>query len=249
MTIPLIGADLVAHAAAYSGKPKSETVLAAGYIRDNGKPAYTAFYEALLAARGETLPPGMPHRPCPPGGIPRDCPHNGPAIYVACLASYNAGHLYGHWLDLSDGPDVEDIREAIDAVIKESPAWDTEEYAIHDSQGLPSPLRGEHPDIESLADYCQNWSELPADDAEAYRLHCGNINGIATLSEFRDCFRGVYSSPEDFAYDYYDEQGLIQQLPEPLRYYIDWQKVWAEMDTDGWAAIPCSEHRYAIFAD
>ncbi|WP_164090762.1 antirestriction protein ArdA, partial [Stenotrophomonas maltophilia] len=41
-------------------------------------------------------------------------------IYVACLASYNAGVLHGEWIDL-EGRDADDVRDEIARILRESP--------------------------------------------------------------------------------------------------------------------------------
>ena len=45
-------------------------------------------------------------------------------IYVACLASYNAGILHGRWIDASD--DVADMKADISAMLRESPCPNVE---------------------------------------------------------------------------------------------------------------------------
>ena len=43
-------------------------------------------------------------------------------IYVACLASYNAGRLHGEWFDLEDYSDADELQEAIaEKVLRTSP--------------------------------------------------------------------------------------------------------------------------------
>ena len=53
-----------------------------------------------------------------------------PRIYVACLASYNSGILYGAWIDADQEPDA--IMEEVSAMLKASPEEGAEEWAIHD---------------------------------------------------------------------------------------------------------------------
>ena len=72
--------------------------------------------------------------PKPPAAIGTSL--DGPAIYIACLASYNAGTLHGFWCDLTIATTAEDIQECIDYVLATSPATLAEEYAIHDQQLL-----------------------------------------------------------------------------------------------------------------
>jgi antirestriction protein len=249
MSHSVTGTGLLSLIRDFEGRPKADIALAAGYRRDNGKPAFTAFYEAVLKAKGQWPPPPAP--PLPPGGIERRC-GDGPAIYVACLASYNAGRLFGSWLDLSDGPDADDIRTAIAAVIQESPAPDAEEYAIHDNQLLPTFLaRTEWPDIDELAAYCQIVSELDADDATVYRILCSDAGQVLEPDAWRDGFHGLYERPEDFAHDWMEERGLLDQVPDELRCHIDWAGVWRDLDAEGFCATysPQLGHRYLITSD
>ena len=237
MTHRVTGNGLLSLVRDYEGEPKSRTVTAAGYLRPNGKPSYTAFYEALLEAKGIEPPPV----------IPRGCA-DGPAIYVACLASYNAGKLYGSWLDLSAGYSADEIRDAIQSVIRESPEPFAEEYAIHDSQYLPGFLaRSEWPDIDQLATYSQVCAELSEDEERAYRHLCDDAGAVLQLSEFRERFRGWYSKPEGFAYDLYEEAA---EIPEFWRRHINWSSIWEELDSGGdYSAIyDTTSHQYLIAA-
>lgn len=243
--IPVTGNGLLTLIRDFEGRSKADVVLAAGYVRDNGKPAFTAFYEAVLKAKSVDIAADEEDL-CP---VPRGVGY-GPAIYVACLASYNAGKLFGHWLNLEDGPTADEIREAIDLVIKESPEPFAEEYAIHDYQELPGVLsRSEWPDIDPLAEYAQNWAELDnEDDQLAYKICCDDAGAILRLEEFRDQFRGWWGSPKDFAYDYAEETGLLAELDSnPLLGHIDWVSYWRELDTDGASAtfVP-SKGQYLI---
>ncbi len=47
-------------------------------------------------------------------------------IYVACLASYNAGILHGEWIDASDDP--EEMQASIDAMLSRSRQPDAEDW-------------------------------------------------------------------------------------------------------------------------
>lgn len=52
-----------------------------------------------------------------------------PRIYVACLASYVAGKLFGKWIDATQP--VEDILEQIKQLLADSPESNAEEFEIH----------------------------------------------------------------------------------------------------------------------
>lgn len=55
--MPLTGTELLAKVHELGDCPKDHLVLNCGYATAAGKPAYTAFYEALLQAKGVALAP------------------------------------------------------------------------------------------------------------------------------------------------------------------------------------------------
>ena len=71
-------------------------------------------------------------------------------IYVADLAAYNAGHLHGEWIDATEDPD--DIQIKIDVMLKRSPIFGAEEYAIHDFEGFEGYRLGEYDGIQKAHD-------------------------------------------------------------------------------------------------
>ena len=143
---------------------------------------------------------------------------DGPAIYVACLASYNNGDLHGSWINLGDVPrlNTSDIEEAISYILKTSPAPGAEEWAIHDQQHFPHHLQGEFLDLSDIVEYVVNWQEAEeSGDGDAYRAYCNHLGQTVT------------------AEDFYEETG---QMPEGgLSAYIDWDNVWyGEFSCGGW---------------
>ena len=161
---------------------------------------------------------------------------DGPAIYVACLASYNNGDLHGSWINLEDVPrlNTSDIEEAISYILKTSPAPGAEEWAIHDQQHFPHHLQGEFLDLSDIVEYVVNWQEAEeTEDGDAYRAYCNHLGQTVTAEDFRDAYHGKWDHEEEFAEDYFDQSG---QMPEGcLSSYIDWDRVWYEVfSCDGW---------------
>ena len=182
----------------------------------------------------------------------------GPAIYVACLASYNSGHLHGAWLNLGDVPrlNASDIQDGIDYVLKTSPVPNAEEYAVHDYQGIPAILRNagflasnEHPDLEALAEWVTTWQECEGNgnEGDTYREYCDHIGQAVTAEEFNDAYQGTFESEAEFAEDFYEQTG---QMPtDSLVSYIDWDRVWyGVFSCDGWFSIYLGAGEYAIFS-
>lgn len=56
--MPLTGTELLTKIHELGDAPRDQVAIACGYVNDKtGKPAYTAFYEALMTAKGVTLAP------------------------------------------------------------------------------------------------------------------------------------------------------------------------------------------------
>lgn len=176
---------------------------------------------------------------------------SGPAIYVACLASYNSGHLHGAWLNLGDVPrlNASDIQDGIDYVLKTSPVPNAEEYAVHDFQRIPAILRDEHPDLEALAEWVTTWQECEGNGSEGdvFSKYCDNIGQVVSFDEFNDAYMGTFDSEAEFAEDYYEQTGQIPT--DSLVSYIDWDRVWyGVFSCDGYFSIYLGAGEYAIFS-
>lgn len=178
----------------------------------------------------------------PVGYVTAGLPNVG--AYFACLSSYNSGTLHGCWVDLSPmgATTAEEINDCIAAMLANSSEPGAEEWAMHDSCGLPSFLAGsEWPDLATLAEFAETLSELHADEETPYLMVCNDRGEVVSADTFRDAFCGVYDSPEAYAEELAEEAGLITaQLDWPLN-HIDWRSAWRDLDCDGYSAEYSSE--------
>ncbi|QSR22075.1 antirestriction protein ArdA [Hyphomonas sp. KY3] len=146
-------------------------------------------------------------------------------IYVACLAAYNNGCLHGRWIDATS-PD--EIMDSVRAMLAASPIPDAEEWAIHDYEGFEGANLSEYASFETvcdLADFIEEHGELGA----KVLAHFGD-----DLTEARAAFEeyaGEYLSAADFAEQLHEDTGT--EIPESLRYYIDWQALVRDMALNG----------------
>lgn len=180
-----------------------------------------------------------------------------PRIYVACLASYNAGTHHGEWIDI-DGMDADDIQAEIDEMLRGSPHPNTtcdcpecegtdedcehcegsggvptaDEWAIHDYDDIPYSF-GENPDLESLVKYVEAYEE----HGEPFKVWWENESGSDfDVERFQEQYQGTYRSLEDYAEQLMDDIDMLSDIPENLRYYFDFEK-WGrdcEMSGDIW---------------
>lgn len=141
-----------------------------------------------------------------------------PRVYAACLASYNAGRLYGRWIDCDKGADH--IVSELSDMLRKSPEPGAEEWAFHDSEYMG--LVGECDDVERLAAI----GEAVAEAGDDYPALLAWLDGDRTREpgDFADCFMGRWDSAADYVADYYDSAYTEKELG-PLASYIDWGAV------------------------
>lgn len=175
---------------------------------------------------------------------------HGVRLYVACLASYNAGTLHGAWIEGEDLEDLDCLKEAIEAVLEASPEPGAEEYAIHDHEGLPDFLAGEWPNLSDVVDYCQQLTDCE-DSAQhlAYRKVCENERRVMTREDALESYVGWYESEADFVEDLYRNSFEVNSDLETVLRHVDWQQLWeCEYECDSWWSCSDDDGGVLIFA-
>lgn len=146
-------------------------------------------------------------------------------IYVADLAAYNAGHLHGVWIDAT--LDVEDIQAQVAAMLADSPVSDAEEYAIHAYEGFDGYTVSEHEGLESVHAVAEFIAEYP-DFGGALLAHFNDLDDAKRAASDNYC--GTYASLADYAQELTEES---TEIPETLRYYIDYESMARDMEMNG----------------
>src|SRR5690606_32137956 len=143
-------------------------------------------------------------------------------MYVACLAAYNEGVLYGKWVDL-DGKDAADIQAEIDAMLAASPVEGAEEWAVHDWDGPGLDRFGEYPNLEEVADYVEAMASLDDSEQAAFLAFTDNMgpHDGTSLEHFREAYLGEFDNVEDYAQQYIDDVGLLSDVPDHIARYFD----------------------------
>lgn len=175
-----------------------------------------------------------------------------PKIYVACLASYNNGKLYGKWIDANQSAD--EIQEEIKEMLLNSPEPNIDALCCDECLAITHypkdnicPECGSdktkiHPTSEEWAihDYegfgdlkideyesieeVARLAELIEEHGEAFAAYASYIGqDYADADNFEEAYCGEWDSEEEYAED------LMQQcyeIPEYLQFYIDYEK-WA----------------------
>lgn len=196
-----------------------------------------------------------------------------PRIYVACLASYNNGRLYGEWLDVPDS--VEELQDEIARILRGSPfpnvfvscdncassgvqgdspcpvcsgkgkVPSAEEWAIHDHEGFEGIEIGENPDLEKVVMHA---SMLDKHDG-AWAAYVGNVGEhYATEDGFNDSYRGEYNSAEDYAEELISECYDLKNMGN-LANYIDYESFARDLGFDGYSFVPGGRGVYVFSPD
>ena len=148
-----------------------------------------------------------------------------PAIYVACLASYNAGTLHGDWIWADD---ADEMRDATRAMLARSPEPGAEEWAIHDHAGFEGARIEEYQSFETVAEiaaFIETRGEVGAKVLEHYGQDLDDARRA-----FED-YRGAFRSLEDYAFGMVEECG--PEVPEAFRHYINWAAMGRDMELNG----------------
>jgi len=142
-----------------------------------------------------------------------------PQIWVASLADYNAGRLYGRWLDAAQ--DVAELEEAITVMLAASPTPGAEEWSIFDSEDFGGLRIAEQESLETVSLMGRGliehgaafaaWADIAGRDAE-------------TLARFEEGYLGRWDSLTAYAEQLFDDMGYEQELakviPDGLRAYV-----------------------------
>ena len=151
-----------------------------------------------------------------------------PRIYVACLAAYNGGRLHGEWIDADQSAD--DIQEAIKRMLSGSPEPGAEEWAIHDHESFQGIAIGESASVENVVAIAELLREHESAGAIAYR-HFNDLDDARKA--LTENYYGEWSSLADWAEDYLQDTGGLENVPESLRSYIDFARWERDLEMSG----------------
>lgn len=140
-----------------------------------------------------------------------------PKIYVACLAAYNEGILYGSWIDIAN--DQDHLCEKIQVMLKNSPIKNASEWAIHDHDfgGISISENEDLGHLVNLAEFINEHQEL---GIELLKFTHNDLNESERL--INDCYYGEHKSEEDFTRQILEE---TTETPSHLVNYIDYKSM------------------------
>jgi antirestriction protein len=154
--------------------------------------------------------------------------------YFACLSAYNSGILHGVWIDNIENETVDSLHEKIQEMLNSTPDKysSKEEWAIHDHEGFGGFKISEYEGLESLikkAELTEEHGDIIGEFAE----HVGIKDLDDVESQFEEAYQGAFDSLEDYAYKFTEDTGGLQDCPEHLRNYIDFESMGRDMELGG----------------
>jgi len=160
-------------------------------------------------------------------------------IYVACLASYSNGILHGKWIDATQGEEL--IWTEVKAMLAASSVEGAEEYEVHDHEGFEGIYMSGNNSFSCIAEMAEFIEEHGALGA-GLMGHFGNIQDAFKALE--ECYSGEYESLSDFAEQVTQE---TTNIPENLRFYIDYEKMGRELEINDVFTIEIAHDEVHVF--
>ncbi len=142
-----------------------------------------------------------------------------PKIYVACLASYNNGILYGTWIAL-DQP-LKNVFEQIRRLLDKSPIPGAEEIAVHDFEDFGSLRINEYDSITMIHKQAQFIIAHGALGAELLAHYAGSLEEAEEALD--NYYVGEHDSELEYAIHFFEEC-YLHNIPKNVQSYIDYEK-------------------------
>ncbi|WP_051882399.1 antirestriction protein ArdA [Parvularcula oceani] len=148
-----------------------------------------------------------------------------PRVYLACLASYNAGILHGVW---AEAMDEDALREAVATMLAESPTAGAEEFAIHDHEGFGSWGPDEYEGLAEIAAKGPFIAEHGQLGAEVLAHFSGRLDEAEAAF---DGYAGEWPDLGHFAEDLTEQSGVT--IPDSVRLYVDYDAMGRDLELGG----------------
>ena len=149
--------------------------------------------------------------------------HTGnPAVYVGTYHKYNCGSIFGMWLDLTTFSDYDEFCAVCRFLHRDE---DDPELMCQDYENFPEEWYSEDIFSEDIFDLIQEFAELDEDEREAYEAFLDvKCDSRISVEDFRDAYQGKWDSEEDFARYIVEECGMLDNMPESVKDYFDFER-------------------------
>lgn len=158
-------------------------------------------------------------------------------VFITNLGKYNEGELIGKWLNLP----CEDIESELASIgVSDEPDENGvyyEEYFITDYENDYGYKVGEYDSLDELNEIAEELENLDEWDKEIVSAFIENGSDIQeALDGLRDGNYMVFSNcydMTDVAEQYAEEIGLLNSIPDNLKFYFDFEAYGRDMSFEG----------------
>ena len=138
-----------------------------------------------------------------------------PSLYVGTYHKYASGSIKGAWFNLEDYADKDEFLEACKALHSDE---EDAEYMFQGFADFPLALYHESAIDDTLFEFV-HLSEEEQEIMEAW-LNFGNDFDVGQM---RECYAGKFDSLTEWAENFLEDTGQLNEIPERLRYYFDYE--------------------------
>lgn len=142
------------------------------------------------------------------------------------LADYNAGRLYGTWMDATLEPD--ELHKAVQFMLRSSEIRDAEEWAIFDHDEFGGYEIERYTSFTTVSRIAQGVAQHGPAFAEWVSIVGEQSEELLTDEAFQDHYLGEWESLEEYVADvlqgtgFYDQlERTLEAIPEDLRRHIE----------------------------
>ncbi|MFT3663232.1 MAG: antirestriction protein ArdA [Gordonia sp. (in: high G+C Gram-positive bacteria)] len=173
-----------------------------------------------------------------------------PRAWIGCLGCYNSGRLVGRWYDVTDCAEV-DVASVHRGSGVHWKAQGCEEIWVMDTDDLPVDTEMGVTDAaawgECFTEAGDRWPAVAAWVRSGAYVAEGSSD-IPSLSDFEDRYRGCWTSFRDYAHQLAEDLGLLQDVPEEVERYFDWDS-WIRDLEMGYTVETAPDCSVYVFAD
>lgn len=165
-------------------------------------------------------------------------------MWVGCLACYNSGRLRGAWITAEEMAN-EITAEAVTfsglgktstypsgAEFTACVACGGDEWDVMDTEGLPSSCGS----LRSFMDNAETLAEMDEEHLERLQVLAGWLGGSMSLADLvgydEDNYCGQWSQFQEYAEQFADEVGLLDDVRQEVANYFDWESWSRDLEID-----------------
>lgn len=161
-------------------------------------------------------------------------------VYVGTYKKYNEGSLDGDWFDLTDYRNKEDFIQACCDYHEDE---EDPELMFQDWEDIPADFIGE----SHIDEKVWEWLELSDEEQKTVSIYMDEVDRNAPFQEALDCYEGEFDSEKDWAMDFWQHTGMLDEVPEQVQSYIDYGKFARDAQLGGDMTFVRRGHRVRAF--